>query len=96
MLTLTDNASEIVTSIVDRSPESDVQAGGGLRISTVPDRAEYAVTIVPAPAPDDQVIQNAGARVFLDREAAEQLSDTVLDARVDGDQGVRFTLARQG
>jgi iron-sulfur cluster assembly protein len=52
------------------------------------------VSIVPLPAEDDEVIEEAGARVFLDPGAASLLDDKVLDAEVAEGQ-VAFTIADQ-
>jgi iron-sulfur cluster assembly protein len=46
------------------------------------------------PAEDDGVIEEAGARVFLDPGAASLLDDKVLDAEVAEGQ-VAFTIADQ-
>jgi iron-sulfur cluster assembly protein len=47
---------------------------------------------VPLPAEDDEVVEEQGARVFLEPEAASLLDDKVLDASVEQDQ-VAFTIA---
>jgi Fe-S cluster assembly iron-binding protein IscA len=49
---------------------------------------------VQLPAEDDEVIEERGARVFLEPEAASLLDDKVLDASVDENQ-VAFTIADQ-
>jgi hypothetical protein len=49
-----------------------------------------------APQPGDQVVEaEAGARVFLEENAAETLDDKILDAQVDDNGGVQFTIAVQ-
>lgn len=93
MLTLTENASTVVKSIVDQSGSNEE---GGLRISQ--DAADSpALHVIPseAPEPGDHVLQNSGARVFLEETAAETLDDKILDAQVDDDGGVQFTIAVQ-
>ena len=97
MLTLTENAQAIVTSIVTGQTEG---ADAGLRIASADQEGpsgepRYAVNVVPAPEPADQVIQGEGARVFLESAAADALSDKVLDAGVDGEGAVSFTLLPQ-
>jgi hypothetical protein len=42
------------------------------------------------------VVENAGARVFLDPAAAELLADQALDAGPDAEGQARFTLVHQG
>ena len=49
----------------------------------------------PQPGANDQVVETAGARVFLDPPAAAYLDDKVLDAEVDPQGKVRFTLVTQ-
>jgi iron-sulfur cluster assembly protein len=55
-------------------------------------QANFQLSVVQLPAEDDEVIEEQGARVFLDSGAASLLK--VLDASVEGNQ-VEFTLADQ-
>jgi iron-sulfur cluster assembly protein len=48
----------------------------------------------PVPAEDDEVIEEQGARVFLEPDAASLLGDKALDASVKENQ-VAFTIADQ-
>jgi Fe-S cluster assembly iron-binding protein IscA len=48
-----------------------------------------------APQPGDQVLEEDGARVFLEETAAVTLDDKILDAQVDDNGGVQFTIAVQ-
>jgi Fe-S cluster assembly iron-binding protein IscA len=57
-------------------------------------QANFHLTVVPLPAEDDEVIDEQGARVFLEPEAASLLDEKVLDASVEQDQ-VAFTIADQ-
>lgn len=95
MLTLTDNAADVVKQITDQVPDS---TESGLRISQAgPEQdAGLALTPVNAPQPGDHVIDDGGARVFLDAMAAELLGDKVLDAKVEEDGSVQFGLGQQG
>ena len=54
------------------------------------------MTAVSGPGDTDQVIEAAGARVFLEPNAAAYLDDKVLDAQVDEQGKARFTLGTQG
>ena len=93
MLTLTENASTVVKTIVDQSSSAD-QAG--LRISQdAVDSPALHVIATERPLPGDQVLEEDGARVFLEETAAETLEDKVLDAQVDDNGGVQFTLSVQ-
>lgn len=93
MLTLTENANNVVKTIVDQTGQGD-QAG--LRISQdTPDSPALQVMPTDAPQPGDQVLEEAGARVFLEETAAVTLDDKVLDAEVDPSGGVQFSITAQ-
>ena len=97
MLTLTENADAVVTTIVGRE---DASADAGLRIQTAEGQgpngeARFAVHVVPSPEPADVVVESQGSRVFLEDAAADALSDKVLDAGVDEQGAVSFTILPQ-
>jgi iron-sulfur cluster assembly protein len=90
MLTLTDNAASIVKDLADRVTGTE---SGGLRIATQEtDPTNYEVTLTPLPQADDLVVENDGAHVFLESNAADALSDKTLDATVDDGGAVRFSI----
>ena len=89
MLTLTENASTIVKTLTDQSPDESA----GLRISSNnPDNTAFAAAVAPEPEASDQVVESGGARIFLETQAAEILDDKVLDARVDEEGAVSFAI----
>jgi Fe-S cluster assembly iron-binding protein IscA len=96
MLVLTEAAAEVVKSLVStpQAPE-----GAGLRIaSAAPEPAgpgSLQVTATPGPSENDQVIETAGAHVYLEPQAAAYLADKVLDAEVDGEGQPHFSLGMQ-
>ena len=93
MLTLTENASTVVKTLVDQTGGTEE---GGLRISQdAPDSPALHVIPSEAPQPGDQVLEEDGARVFLEGVAADTLDDKILDAQVDDKGGVQFTIAPQ-
>ncbi|MGO2685108.1 MAG: Fe-S cluster assembly protein HesB [Microbacterium sp.] len=97
MLTLTENADAVVTTIVGRE---DAGAEAGLRIQTAEGQgpngeARFAVHVVPTPEPADVVVEGPESRVFLEDTAAEVLSDKMLDAGVDEQGAVSFTILPQ-
>ena len=94
LLALTDSAVQAVKHIVSSSDE--VSEAGGLRMSAerAGTQAHFHLDVVPLPAEDDEVIEEQGARVFLEPEAASLLDDKVLDASVEQNQ-VAFTIADQ-
>jgi len=91
VLALTDSAVEAVKGIVSSSAgDSD---GGGMRMIAEQDGKEtrFKLSVVPMPAEDDEVIEEQGARVFLETKAASLLDDKVLDANITKDE-VAFTI----
>jgi Fe-S cluster assembly iron-binding protein IscA len=97
MLVLTEAAAEVVESVT-ATPQA--QDGAGLRIeSSAPepeDPGALRVTVAAGPSENDQVIEAAGARVFLEPQAAAYLEDKVLDAQVDEQGNAHFSLGVQG
>ena len=85
-LTLTDKASTVVKAIAAQSTDSE---SGGLRLAAAGEAAEFSISVVPAAQLNDTLVENDGARVFLDPGAAEALSEAVLDADVADDGAVR-------
>ena len=57
-------------------------------------QANLQLSVVALPAEDDEVIEENGARLFLDPAASELLDDKILDADLDQEQ-VAFTLDDQ-
>ncbi|MGH3029365.1 MAG: HesB/IscA family protein [Gaiellaceae bacterium] len=95
MLTLTSNAAEAVKTIAEASPE--LPNDSGLRIQAEPTgegQVSFELAMVESPDEGDQVIEEAGARVFVEPEAALILEDKILDATVAGDR-VQFGLSEQ-
>jgi Fe-S cluster assembly iron-binding protein IscA len=91
MLTLSPSAVEAVDTLL-HGP--DVPDDAGLRIRTAGE-SQLAIEIAPEPAPGDQVIEEGGARVFVESEAAPILDDAELEARTQGDQ-IAFGLTPHG
>lgn len=93
MLTITDTAAEAIRGIV-AAPE--IPEGAGLRIATQPDAGAAAleVTVAERPAATDQVVDESGARVFVEADAVPLLDDKLLDAQIEGSR-VGFTLSEQ-
>ncbi|MEU8051443.1 adhesin [Micromonospora haikouensis] len=87
MLTMTENA---VLVIRDLAAQEDVAEGGGLRIAADTDAGSLTIELVPEPVQGDQVVDHQGARIFLDSDAADLLTDTSVDATVDDEGVVQF------
>ena len=97
MLVLTEAAAEVVKAI---SATAQAPEGSGLRIASSAAGAEdpgaLQVTAAPGPYENDQVIEAAGAHVYLEPQAAVYLEDKVLDAEVDSEGKAHFSLGMQG
>ena len=96
MLVLTEAAAEVVKSVIS-TPQTPAETG--LRIaSSAPepeDPGALQLTAAAGPDENDQVIEAAGARVFVEPQAAAYLDDKVLDAQLDEQGTARFTLGTQ-
>ena len=94
MLTLTENASTIVKTIVDQQAATE---DAGLRFSQEGvNEGALTVSTADGALPGDEVVEQAGAKVFLDQTAAVALGDQVLDARVDESGAVQFSITPSG
>ena len=92
MLALTDNARHAVQDIATRAglPEE-----GGLRIAESSAQAgNFELSLVPAPVEGDEIIEEGGARVFVEPTTATILADQKLDA-APSPEGTGFLLAPQ-
>jgi iron-sulfur cluster assembly protein len=94
VLALTDKAAEAVKVLVSAAA---VNVGtSGLRVVAEPVDigTNFELSIATLPAEDDEVVEESGARVFLEPNAAALLDDKVLDAELAQNQ-VSFTIADQ-
>jgi Fe-S cluster assembly iron-binding protein IscA len=71
MLTLTTEAAAEIRNIVD---QPDAPEGGGLRIANDPTAGSLTLSLAAVPGEDDRVVDESGARVFLDPQAAVMCS----------------------
>lgn len=92
MLAVTENA---VAVIRDLTSQLAVPDGSGLRIAADPQTSALRLSVAPQPEAGDQVVDAAGARLFLDAGAATLLDDKALDAAVDDAGGVEFAVSEQ-
>lgn len=90
MLTLTDNARTAVETLTSRAGLPDE---GGLRIAEQ-DEGTFELALVAAPAPDDDVVADGDARVYVDPRTSQTLADQQLDVSTT-DAGATFTLTHQ-
>ena len=87
MLTLTDNA---LTAVRTLTQDPEAPEGAGLRITPGTEGLERI--LVADPVPGDALIDDGGARVYVEPEAAELLKEQTLDAQVEDGQ-VSFFLS---
>ncbi len=95
MLTLTDNA---VSAIRTLTSQPDLPTETGLRIMTQGDdggASSFQLALAEAPAAGDQVVEEGGARVFVEPTAAAVLDDKALDAQVNEQGDLAFRIADQ-
>jgi iron-sulfur cluster assembly protein len=91
VLTLTPTAAEVVRTLVEQSPAPE---SGGLRIAAGEETVEgvpLELSLVVEPEPADERVDQEGATVYLDADAADLLHDKLLDAQVAEDH-VTFML----
>jgi Fe-S cluster assembly iron-binding protein IscA len=93
MLALTETAADVIRQLTE-APVAD-----GVRISTAGASVNghgpnLLIELVPGPAVDDEVVEAAGARIYLEPGAMRVLDHMVLDADVEGDE-VRFAILEQ-
>ncbi|WP_336646015.1 Fe-S cluster assembly protein HesB [Microbacterium sp. USHLN186] len=94
MLTLTENANTIAATIV---AQQSTTPDAGLRIHSSGTETEprFAVTVATTPEPGDAIVGDEDIRIFLEKAAADALDDKVLDASVDEQGAVSFSLSPQ-
>ena len=90
LLTLTNNAVEAVKHVVSTT---DAAPEGGLRVMAEPgpEHTNFEVSVAELPDEGDVVVEEAGARLFLEPAAALLLDDKVLDADVEAGR-LTFTI----
>lgn len=94
VLAISHEAAEVIKVIVT---SSQVSEQGGIRVwvDSVDDTtAQLELGLADRPEPGDALIQEEGAKVFVDENAARFLDDKLLDARVEG-EGVAFAILDQ-
>jgi iron-sulfur cluster assembly protein len=93
MLALTENAIEAVKTVV-WSNDAATELSGLRLVAPGGEEEGLEVNVARLPAEDDEVIEEDGARLFLEPGAAALLDDKVLDATLVYDR-VEFTIAEQ-
>jgi len=89
-LTLTENAASEVKKFIEAE---NVGAEGGLRVKVLPGGCsgfQYGMNIEEAPQANDEVVEAAGLRVFVDMFSAQYLENVQIDY-VNSVMGSGFT-----
>lgn len=79
MLSLTEQAARKIRELLDNA---DLPDTAGLRLAQRQDHTALAMTLVESAGPDDVVLHDGDATVFLGPAAAERVADQVLDAQL--------------
>ncbi|HEY1967969.1 MAG TPA: adhesin [Pseudonocardia sp.] len=93
MLAITENAADAINALVSQGELPD---GAGARIAADERGDGLELAMAPSPAPNDTVVRDHGAAVFLEQTAARVLTDKTLDVEPVPEQGaqgqLRFTI----
>jgi iron-sulfur cluster assembly protein len=92
VLTLTDRAAETIRSLIS---QPGIPADTGLRMSMQGADGGSLTLSLEGPQPGDTVIEDAGAKVFVQEDVAGIVDDGELDAELDEQGQASFTLAAQ-
>ena len=92
MLTLTDRAAETIRAL---TTQPGYPADTGLRMSLQDSDPGTLTLSLEGPQPDDAVVEDGGARVFIQRDAASIVDDRELDAQLDEEGRASFMLGSQ-
>jgi Fe-S cluster assembly iron-binding protein IscA len=90
MLTVTANAATAIRDIISQDA---VPPGAGLRIAADESGNGLVLSLEAEPFEGDQVVDSAGARLFLDQYAAAMLDDKELDVTIDPSGDLQFAVA---
>lgn len=94
VLAISHDAAEVIKVIVT---SSQISEQGGIRLwvdSIDESSAQLELALTDSPEPGDALIEEEGAHVFVEQNAAKFLENKVLDAKVEG-EGVSFAIVEQ-
>jgi iron-sulfur cluster assembly protein len=93
MLTITDNAVSAIRSLTS---QPDLPVDTGLRIIKQGEGSpSFQLALTEGPSDGDQVVEEGGARVFLEASAAGVLENKALDAQVNDQGDLAFRISDQ-
>lgn len=94
MLLLTKAAAAAIGELATQ-PELPESAGLRITSSAVPDEPAWGAALTAGPGPRDEVYDVAQGHLYLDPEAADRLTDKILDAQTVDDGDVVFHVKHQ-
>jgi Fe-S cluster assembly iron-binding protein IscA len=97
MLTITTEAADAIRTVIDAA---ELPVRGGMRISPASGSTNgrgptLALEIVDGPDPEDQIVREENATVFVDPIAAAHVDDKTLDADYEPGGDFTFSLREQ-
>jgi len=94
MLAISPAASEAIRDLL---AASEMPEGSGMRITLAGSGAAGAleISLREGPEAEDEIVEVAGAAVFIEPQALPLVDDKVLDAHVERDH-IAFALLQQG
>jgi Fe-S cluster assembly iron-binding protein IscA len=93
MLTITDSAVSAIRSLTS---QPDLPVDTGLRIMKQgAGTPAFQLALTEGPAAGDQVVEEGGARLFVEPAAAAALEDKALDAEVNEQGDLAFHISDQ-
>jgi Fe-S cluster assembly iron-binding protein IscA len=92
VLTLTDRAAATIRTLTS---QPGIPEDTGLRMSLQDSDAGTLALSLEGPQPDDAIIEDGGARVFVQRDATAIVEDRELDAELDDQGRASFMLGSQ-
>lgn len=94
MLTFTDSAASAIRRLTSQ-PELPVDTGMRIMMQGA-DAPSFQLALTEGPVAEDQVVEEGGARVFLEPAVADALQYKALDAQVNEQGDLAFRISDQG
>ncbi|MEV8615559.1 iron-sulfur cluster biosynthesis protein [Amycolatopsis sp. NPDC051373] len=96
MLTVTEAAAEAISALTAQQGAEESGLRFALQSVKEGEGAQLALSVAPSPQDGDRVVgTDAGAKVFLEPQAAALLDDKVLDVQQDETGDVAFAVLPQ-
>jgi iron-sulfur cluster assembly protein len=92
LLSLTEGAVQVIRTVTSQ-PQLPEETG--IRIVAQDTAGSLSLSVTEGPQEGDQVVEEGGARVFLETGAAMALDDKMLDAEIDDKGDVAFLIGQQ-